>query len=257
MKSSTEISNPSIDPKAAAHAEDLDDRRERLFESTGHMGVMICSTHDELDRFEFPEPKAEKPRKAVPVDAVPAAAAPNPPTKVSEAKGVSSEEPSVAAIASGPLLPNECVAYVNYGIPVNRETMEALFSKGGVSELFHGDYKWKSHPSCAEVGKSPVDQVFRLEHFNRRILSGEAIAEMDKQGYRPATHLELIVWAKAYPEAQLQFYVVALGSSALGDVHQCVAMLVSRGSQRLLHGGWFVNTWRSASRFLFVRKASS
>ena len=161
----------------------------------------------------------------------------------------------VTKVVGKPLAKNECVVRVDYDITVNKDSMEALFSKDGVSPLFHGDYKWGNHPLCADVGKTSGDQVFRLEQFNCCITSKEAIAKMDALGYRPATHLELITWSKANPEAQLQFWIVALGSSALRDGLQDVAMLYSHGGRRFLYGSWFGRRWRSAYRFLFVRKA--
>ncbi|MFH1973268.1 MAG: hypothetical protein ABIK13_01515, partial [Patescibacteria group bacterium] len=80
------------------------------------------------------------------------------------------------------------------------------------------------------------------------------IAEMDTLGYRPATHLEAYAFAKANPELQRQFWIVALGSSTMGGGFRCVALLRSGSGRRVLGDCWFGGEWGSGRRFLFVRK---
>ncbi len=152
---------------------------------------------------------------------------------------------------------DEYHVFVDYQMPRDKETLEVEFSKGGVSELFYGNYVWQLHSSCADIEQTPSDLEFLVKHFNRSITSDEAINEMDKLGYRPATHLDAYAFAKAQPELQRKFWIVALGSSTLrrGDRH--VAVLAGDSDERLLYGRWLGLKWGATYRFLFVRKASS
>ncbi len=147
--------------------------------------------------------------------------------------------------------------FVDYQMPRDKKTLEAEFSKGGVSELFYGNYEWQLHSSCAEIDQTPGEREFLVKHFNRSITSDEAIKEMDKLGYRPATHLEAYAFVKAHPELHCQLRIVALGSSMLLSGCRYVAVLRSLSSGCVLGGHWFDSRWGTDDRFLFVRKASS
>ena len=104
------------------------------------------------------------------------------------------------------------------------------------------------------MDETPSDKVFLLKHFGRETQSEGNIAEMDKLGYRPATHAEAYEFQKKQPDLQLKFWIIALGSFALGDGSRCVAVLGSDSGRRIFVGGWFDGRWRSGSRLLFVRK---
>jgi hypothetical protein len=151
-----------------------------------------------------------------------------------------------------------CHVFVDYQMPRDKDELEADFSKGGVSELFYGNYEWQLHSSCQGIYQAPGEREFLVKHFDRPIESDEAIAEMDKLGYRPATHLEAYAFAKANPELQRQCWIVALGSSALySDERRAVVLLYSYSDKRILNGYWLDSEWLASYRFLFVRKASS
>ncbi len=104
------------------------------------------------------------------------------------------------------------------------------------------------------VGKK-VEVSAKLFHFNRDISSGDAISEMDKTGYRPATLMELLVLGFLFPEMQRQFPIVALGSLwRIAGSFRVVPSLGVGGSRRELDLHWFDNDWDAHSRFLGVRK---
>jgi hypothetical protein len=147
--------------------------------------------------------------------------------------------------------------FVDYQMPRDKDELEAEFSNDGVSELFYGNYEWQLHSSCQGIDQAPGEREFLVKHFDRPIESDEAIAEMDKLGYRPATHLEAYAFAKANPELQRQFWIVALGSFTVCGGGRGVVVLVSGSGGRVLSGGWFGDRWGAGGRFLFVRKASS
>lgn len=153
-----------------------------------------------------------------------------------------------------PLVDGEYRVPVAYDMPHTKSALESEFSKDGVSELFYGNYEWKNDRSCAEIDQTPGERIMLVKHFNRAIESEDAIAEMDKLGYRPATHLEAYAFAKVNPELQRQFWIVALGSSSMCGVNRFVAVLLSLSAWRVLAGFWFGRGWHSGDRFLFVRK---
>lgn len=146
--------------------------------------------------------------------------------------------------------------FVDYTMPRDRTTLEAEFSKNGVSELFFGSHEWFFHSSCVDIDQNPGERIMLVKHFGWLIESEDAIAEMDKQGYRPATHLEAYAFAKANPDLQRQFWILALGSFALdGDgVGRAVASLFDFADKRIFGLDWFGLGWRFDGRFLFVRK---
>jgi hypothetical protein len=149
---------------------------------------------------------------------------------------------------------NEYLVPVAYDMPRDKGKLEAEFSKDGVSDLFYGNYEWQPHSSCAEIDQTPGNRVMLVKHFGRYTESEANIASMDKLGYRPATHLEAYAFAKANPELQRQFWIVALGSSAVRGDDRDVAVLYSDSDRRILGNSWFDSGWNSDDRFLFVRK---
>ncbi|TAL44597.1 MAG: hypothetical protein EPN91_04110 [Salinibacterium sp.] len=153
-----------------------------------------------------------------------------------------------------PLGENEYHVPVGYDMPHDKGKLEAEFSKDGVSELFYGNYEWQPHSSCAEIDQTPGNRVMLLKHFGRKTESEANIAEMDRLGYRPATRLEAYAFAKANPELQRQFWIVALGSSTMDGGDRYVAVLRGDSGRRILGISGFDREWRSGHRFLFVRK---
>ena len=156
--------------------------------------------------------------------------------------------------AERPLGENEYRVYVDYTMPLDREILESEFSKKHVSKLFYGNYEWQPHSSCAEIDQTPGERIMLVKHFSRNTTSEANIVEMGKLGYRPATHLEAYAFAKANPELQRQFWIVALGSFTWHDDYHRVALLRGDADRRGLGDYWFEYKWDCFSRFLFVRK---
>jgi hypothetical protein len=153
-----------------------------------------------------------------------------------------------------PLVDGEYRVPVSYSMPRDKATLESEFSKNGVSDLFTGNYEWQPHSSCAEIDQTPGERIMLVKYFGRETTSEANIAEMGKLGYRPATHLEAYAFAKANPELQRQFWIVALGSSTMDGADRYVAVLRSDSDGRVLGNDWFDLEWGSGHRFLFVRK---
>ena len=148
---------------------------------------------------------------------------------------------------------NEFLVPVSYTRFPSFAELEQEFGKGNFSTIFDGK-PFHKHSSCANTDETSGYKTFLVKHFNREIMSEDAIAEMDKLGYRPATHIEAYSFQKAKPELQLQFWIVALGSFAVVGGGQYVAVLDSNSGTRVFYSDWFVGEWRSDRRFLFVRK---
>ena len=66
--------------------------------------------------------------------------------------------------------------------------------------------------------------------------------------------LELLAFARRYPNEQLKFPIVALGSEALLGGDRRVAYLCRGGADRDLLLSWAELGWRASYRFLVVRK---
>lgn len=125
-----------------------------------------------------------------------------------------------------------------------------------------GNYDWsnnniivKNFPISLEMTEKKVEVSAKLFHFNRVISSENAISEMDKAGYRPATLVELLALGEAQPELQRQFSIIALGSfwhDALGSRRVPCLLVDDDGRELSLH--WFGGDWIADYRFLAVCK---
>ena len=102
-----------------------------------------------------------------------------------------------------------------------------------------------------EQGKR--EKVSKIFKFDKNMISEEAIAEMDKEGYRPATIYELLEW-----DWDGKDWIFALGSvwqDRSGD--RRVPYLSRGGSLRELHLCWFGYGWSGLCRFAAVRKSET
>jgi hypothetical protein len=122
-----------------------------------------------------------------------------------------------------------------------------------------GNYDWvnsdinSKHFPVKGKGKHELEAV--LFHFDRYIESEEAIAEMDKQGYRPGKVEELLALGEKYPDLQKEFPIVALGSVWRGrHGRRHVACLFWPDRGRDLGLDWFDCRWSADWRFLALPK---
>lgn len=122
-----------------------------------------------------------------------------------------------------------------------------------------GNYDWINDNITSKnfplKGKGKHELTAVLFHFDRYIESDDAIAEMDKQGYRPATIEELLAFGEKYPELQKEFPIIALDSVwrvSRGD--RRVPYLGWDGLRRCLGLRWFDSRWGANCRFLAFRK---
>ncbi len=135
------------------------------------------------------------------------------------------------------------------------QTVEQMIAAGKYDRKNSDDITDKHFPLPAELSGQKTAVSSKLFHFNRDISSENAIAEMDKAGYRPAILSELLALGAKYPELQRQFPIVALGSvwhDADGD--RVVPCLSVDGGERELGLDWCGVGWDADCRFLGVRK---
>ena len=139
-----------------------------------------------------------------------------------------------------------------YRIIVDYNRSLSKMIKAGNYDWFNDNITAKNFPLKGK-GKHELEAI--LFHFDRDIESEEAIAEMDKQGYRPGRIEELLALGGKYPNLQKEFPIVALGSVWRNpDGHRSVPFLHRNGSERNLRLGWFGYGWHANDRFLAFRK---
>ena len=157
-----------------------------------------------------------------------------------------------------------------YRVRVNRgpypamTTLEGQFSKEGVSQLYNGSYEWKKHSSRLGMNDVTSDEVVMVAkefseedvHEMSGLESKNIIAWGLKKGLVAADDKETYAFGINPETAELQceFWLVGLGSFAMSDDDQRVAVLFSDSAVRCLHVGWFDRGWHRSRRFLFVRK---
>ncbi|MFC1623604.1 hypothetical protein ACFL05_00595 [Patescibacteria group bacterium] len=131
------------------------------------------------------------------------------------------------------------------------KTVEELV-KEGKFDWSNDDIISKNFPQPEGGAKS--EKEIALFHFNKTMTSDDVIAEMDKDGYRPATIWELLGLGIIQPDLQREFPIIALGSVCVLLGGRRVAGLYRHAGERPLDLGWFVDSWSDFCRFAGVRK---
>ncbi|MEK9208495.1 MAG: hypothetical protein AAB910_00275 [Patescibacteria group bacterium] len=131
-------------------------------------------------------------------------------------------------------------------------------TKTTVQLIADGKYDWVNsnivkHFSFGTGDGTRTAEVHLLR-YNKRMTSDEVIADMDRQGLRPATFLELLWIGIQHSGLQLEFPIVALGTVAEVDGHRDVAYLDRYDRARDLYLYWFGSGWIGYYRFAAVRK---
>jgi len=106
-------------------------------------------------------------------------------------------------------------------------------------------------------GEESVEAV--LVHLGRSASDEEVLAEMDRQGLRPATMAEFSAFGSQYPDQQREFPVVVFGPVwAFPRGYRLVGyhwgLLGRRNGRRKLHLHRRGSDWLPSCRFLAVRK---
>jgi len=136
----------------------------------------------------------------------------------------------------------------------DRTTLRDLITAGRY-DVVNDDITEENFPAGKdEQGKKKV--VFQLFHFDRVVESDYAIAEMDKDGYRPATLRELLVFGIAIPALHRQFPIIALDSVWINCLnhHYVVCLCINSLGRSLSLSLCYPSRWDGDDRFLGVRK---
>jgi hypothetical protein len=130
--------------------------------------------------------------------------------------------------------------------PVQRYTKLESFFKPLKLDYISSGITDKNFPDDGRRGK------VEILHFNKIISSEDAIVEMKKQGMRPATLQEVLLWAKNWNRKDS---IVSLGALwANPDGGRYVPVLSEWRRGRLLHLYWFEYVWNAHYRFAAVRE---
>ncbi|PIT95094.1 hypothetical protein COT98_01065 [Candidatus Falkowbacteria bacterium CG10_big_fil_rev_8_21_14_0_10_39_9] len=174
--------------------------------------------------------------------------------EIMESKNLSFSE--IIALINGKIADNEPLLStdeINLTVDYNKTPEQAVAD--GNYDYKNSGINGKKFPISPEMIGKKVDIAGKLFHFHREISSEDAISEMDKKGYRPATLMELLALGAAHPELQREFLVIALGSIwHLSSVIRCVPCLRVGGSGRELNLRCFGVAWVALDRFFGVRK---
>jgi hypothetical protein len=135
---------------------------------------------------------------------------------------------------------------VNYDLSVEAAVDAGQYQ--GVNASITG----QNFPS-SKHGETKLDIV--LIRYDRRMTSEEVLAELDRDGLRPAELLEFLAFGATYPDVQRKFSVVGLGSvwkDLKGYRNVPCLYTASEGRYADLH--WWDDGWYSYSRFAAIRK---
>lgn len=135
------------------------------------------------------------------------------------------------------------------------------YSRSLKDSIAAGCYDWvnsgitQEHFPAEKDEQGTKEQSFTLYHFGEETESNWVIAQMDRDGKRPATIRELLAFGEANPEFQGYFPVIALKSVWVcrGGDHAC-ADIGSRSGKRYLDLNWYNHRWHGNCRFLAVSK---
>lgn len=123
-----------------------------------------------------------------------------------------------------------------------------------------GRYNWENSDITDErfpvVGTGKATAKAVLVYLNKVTSTNEALAHLDQNGLRPATIAELLAFGAKFPDIQLQFPVVALGSLlVVPSGERGAAYLGGDAGERELYLDWNDFDWCGGDcRFLAVSK---
>lgn len=139
-----------------------------------------------------------------------------------------------------------------------RDGVENDYSKLFESLLARGNYGYKNPEITSSnfPGKCVGDFEGVLYHPNRDISSEDVLEELDQNGLRPATMLELLIFGAKFPEKLVEFPIAALGQCCLGSsAARCVGCLSRRLVRRRVDLSKWANIWFAYDHFLAVSKS--
>ena len=103
--------------------------------------------------------------------------------------------------------------------------VEIDYSDTFKQRLDAGRYDQKGHgitkSNFSVKGDGKIWRDLRLVCYNKHMSNDSVLAAIEAQGYRPATIEELLAFGVSYPEVQLEFPILALGSTWYSFSESC------------------------------------
>lgn len=169
------------------------------------------------------------------------------------------EEAVYEKMKSDSTLVKEFAKLIVVGVNGVKDVLRILANLSLADRIARGKYDWVNDDITEAHFPTNIpadyDVEYKLFHFDRNILSEDAIREMEREGFRPGTLAELLTLGETQPELQKQFPVIALGSVWRGsDGYRNVPALDWDDDGRGLGLVWFEDDWDADFRFLAVRK---
>lgn len=152
------------------------------------------------------------------------------------------------------------IAHVSYTLPSMDELKKGF---DHVSDIYDGR-PWKYHDSCVGIHETDGEREFVLASAPKRFLDckiEDCIDELavcfGKLGFRFATYVEAVAFAKSQPEFQRRHNILALGSSTRDAYRDGYILLVGLlgGTERGLDGAWVAHSLGKYGRLLLVKKS--
>lgn len=109
------------------------------------------------------------------------------------------------------------------------------------------------------TGQGKTEVVLQLVNMGKDATTADVLAEMDRRGLRPATLPELLALGAKYPELQVSFPIIALGSvHKIGNTDFVTYLNSIDNSWDVRFLGFESNkpgdTWKDFCRFLAAKK---
>lgn len=162
-----------------------------------------------------------------------------------------------------PLLPDHYRLHVVYNHTPSIDELKEEFGEDGLTEtmleVLLAIQSFTLHASCMGMKREAGEVTFFAHEVGQDWVPEEQIAWGAEQrnafapnGYRPATHEEILAFVKARPDVT---DCVGLGSFTIRAGSRCSTMLMrGNGGQCRLDIRWIDGGWSSKTRVLFVSK---
>lgn len=111
---------------------------------------------------------------------------------------------------------------------------------------------WRLHESCQNIPAASLESL-KLIHFGKVMTDKTALEALKARDLRPANLEELLIYARANPDKQKEFPIVALGSSCLWTGGRGSPCLSWDNGGRDLDLGWSGRVRGDRCRVLAVR----
>jgi len=128
---------------------------------------------------------------------------------------------------------------------------------GSINDQVKAGYYIASHESINDhnfTADRPDQMDVILKFFDRTISTQEVLKLLGEEGLRPASMSELLAFGSRYPDAQIQYLIVALGAILRTPNGDSVGWLGNNQIGRKLGLSPIGNIWCDSYRFLAVEK---